>query len=82
MWSVRLHLAALLLIASNVHAAGVPDDCTQLLLATAPNWDAQQGEVRMYERAPGGKWTQRGASIAVLFGKNGLAWGVGVAGQG
>ena len=39
------------------------------------------GELRMYERERGGAWTQQGSPIAVLFGKNGLAWGTGVAGQ-
>jgi len=59
----------------------VPDDCTQLLVAIAPDWNSIQGEMRMYERARGGNWTQRGRAIAVLFGKNGLAWGTGLAGQ-
>lgn len=40
-----------------------------------------KGEMRMFERERGGKWTQRGEPIAVLFGKNGLAWGIGLAGQ-
>ncbi|HEY0370141.1 MAG TPA: L,D-transpeptidase family protein [Chthoniobacterales bacterium] len=77
----RFCLLALAMFVSSVRAAGVPDDCTQLLVAIAPTWNSIQGEMRMYERAPGGKWTQRGAPIAVLFGKNGLAWGTGVAGQ-
>jgi L,D-peptidoglycan transpeptidase YkuD (ErfK/YbiS/YcfS/YnhG family) len=71
-----------LLLASSVRAAGVPDDCTQLIVATAPGWDSTQGELRLYERARGGAWTQvGGGSIPVLFGKNGLAWGTGLAGQ-
>jgi L,D-peptidoglycan transpeptidase YkuD (ErfK/YbiS/YcfS/YnhG family) len=37
--------------------------------------------MRMFERAAGGKWSQRGASMPVLFGKDGLAWGSGLAGQ-
>ena len=81
MSSLRPFLLALLLVTSSVHAAGVPDDCTQLLVAIAPDWNSIQGEMRMYERARGGNWTQRGGAIAVLFGKNGLAWGTGLAGQ-
>ena len=69
------------LFASSVHAAGVPEDCTQLLMAVAPNWDSLKGEMRQYERSRGGPWKQRGSPIAVLFGKNGLAWGTGLAGQ-
>jgi L,D-peptidoglycan transpeptidase YkuD (ErfK/YbiS/YcfS/YnhG family) len=77
----RLGILCALLITSSGHAAGVPDDCTQLLLATSPHWNSIQGELRLYERARGGKWTAEGEPIAVLFGKNGLAWGTGVAGQ-
>jgi len=69
------------LFASSVHAAGVPDDCTQLLLGVAPDWNSSKGEMRLYERERGGPWKQRGAPIAVLFGKSGLAWGTGLAGQ-
>ncbi|MFL6569359.1 MAG: L,D-transpeptidase [Chthoniobacterales bacterium] len=81
MSSLRRFLLALLLVTSSVHAAAVPDDCTQLLVAIAPDWNSIRGEMRMYERARGGNWTQRRGAIAVLFGKNGLAWGTGLAGQ-
>ncbi|HMJ06405.1 MAG TPA: L,D-transpeptidase family protein [Chthoniobacterales bacterium] len=74
------YLAALTLL-SNAHAVGVPDDCTQLLMATAPGWNSSKGELRLFERERGGKWTMQGAAIPVLFGKNGLAWGSGLAGQ-
>lgn len=79
----RLVFLALVLFGSSVHAAAaVPDDCTQLLVSVASDWDSRQGEMRLYERQRGGAWTQRGSGIAVLFGKNGLAWGSGLAGQG
>src|ERR1700759_1505689 len=77
----RFCFLAAVIVASSAYAAGMPDDCRQLLLAIAPDWNSQQGEMRIYERDPGGQWTERGAPIAVLFGKNGLAWGVGLAGQ-
>lgn len=76
-----LFVGALLCLPSSVHAAGVPDDCTQLLLGIAPDWNSMKGELRMYERERGGKWIAREAAVPVLFGKNGLAWGTGVAGQ-
>ena len=72
---------ALLLLATPARAAGVPDDCTQLLVATAPDWNSTTGELRMFERQRGGKWMAQGGAIPVLFGKNGLAWGTGLAGQ-
>ena len=71
-----------LLLAGSVGAAGVPDDCTQLLVATAPDWDSMRGEMRLFERTRGGAWSQQGAAIPVLFGKSGVAWGTGLAGQG
>jgi L,D-peptidoglycan transpeptidase YkuD (ErfK/YbiS/YcfS/YnhG family) len=77
----RLAFLLVILLSSNVRAAGVPDDCTQLLVSTAPDWNSMQGELRLFERSRGGKWIQQGASIPVLFGKNGLAWGTGIAGQ-
>ena len=72
---------AVILLASNAHAAGVPEDCTQLLVGIAPDWNSMRGELRMFERQRGGTWTPQGPPIAVLFGKNGLAWGSGLAGQ-
>lgn len=74
-------IVASLVLASTAFAAGVPDDCTQMLVATAPDWDSMRGELRMYERSRGGKWAAQGGSIPVLFGKSGLAWGTGLAGQ-
>ncbi len=79
--SARLCLLALLLSISSLRAAGVPDDCRQLLVATGPGWDSIQGEMRRFERMPGGEWKPQGAPIAVLFGKHGLPWGTGLAGQ-
>lgn len=80
-FGLRHFLLASLLLARSAHAAGVPEDCTQLLVATAPDWNSMQGEMRMFERPRGGQWTPRGAAIPVLFGKSGLAWGSGLAGQ-
>ena len=77
----RCTFLLLLSLSSSVHAAGVPDDCRQLLVATAPDWNSMQGELRMFERERGGKWRPQGGAIPVLFGKNGLAWGTGLAGQ-
>ncbi len=70
-----------LLLASSVRAAGVPEDCTQLLVATAPDWNSKQAKLQMFERDRGGPWVARGESIPVLLGKAGLAWGTGLAGQ-
>jgi L,D-peptidoglycan transpeptidase YkuD (ErfK/YbiS/YcfS/YnhG family) len=73
--------ALLLLSASSARAAGVPPDCEQLIVAIAPNWDSMHGVLRRFERSDGGPWRAVSQPASVLFGKNGLAWGRGLAGQ-
>jgi L,D-peptidoglycan transpeptidase YkuD (ErfK/YbiS/YcfS/YnhG family) len=81
--SIFRHLSICLLIwlASNAYADGVPDDCTQLILGIAPTWNSMRGELRLFERSRGGNWAPVAGSFPVLFGKNGVAWGTGLAGQ-
>ena len=73
-------IAGFCLMASSVRAAGVPDDCTQLIVALAPDWNSMHGRAQLLERE-GGNWKADGKAFPVLFGKNGLAWGSGLAGQ-
>jgi L,D-peptidoglycan transpeptidase YkuD (ErfK/YbiS/YcfS/YnhG family) len=63
------------------YTAGVPDDCTQLILGVAPDWNSMRGHLQRFERSPGGNWTSVSPAAPVLFGKNGIAWGRGLAGQ-
>src|SRR6187551_1968443 len=70
------------LVVSSGYAGGVPDDCTQLIVGVAPDWNSMKGQLQLFERAPGGNWTASTQPVPVLFGKNGLAWGSGLAGQG
>ncbi|HYY13291.1 MAG TPA: L,D-transpeptidase family protein [Chthoniobacterales bacterium] len=72
---------ALLLWTSNACAAGVPDDCTQLIVGLAPDWNSIRGTLQRFERAGGGEWHPISSSVPVLFGKSGLAWGIGIVGQ-
>jgi L,D-peptidoglycan transpeptidase YkuD (ErfK/YbiS/YcfS/YnhG family) len=76
-----LLIYALISFGSNVRAAGVPDDCTQLIVGIAPDWNSLHGTLQLFERPHGGSWNAVTAPFPVLFGKNGLAWGSGVAGQ-
>ena len=52
----------------------------QLIVSVAPDWNSMRGEMRTFERAPDGTWRPAAAGAPVLFGKNGLAWGRGLAG--
>src|SRR5581483_10128289 len=75
-------LLALLLTASSACAAGVPDDCRQLIVGVAPDWNSIHGKLRLFERADANApWKPVSPAEAVLFGKTGLAWGSGIAGQ-
>jgi len=78
--SIAILLIGVVGFSSQIRAAGVPTDCRQLIVATSPSWDSSRGSLQRFERDRG-KWTPVGTPIPVLFGKNGLAWGIGVAGQ-
>ena len=71
----------MLLIASNAHAAGIPPDCEQLIVGLAPDWNSMRGVLQRFERSRGGPWHPVSEVAPVLFGKDGLAWGRGLAGQ-
>ncbi|MDQ2824398.1 MAG: L,D-transpeptidase family protein [Verrucomicrobiota bacterium] len=73
--------ALVALSGSNVCADGVPSDCTQLIVAIAPNWDSMHGQLQLFERSGGGPWAAVGPAVPVLFGKSGVAWGSGLVGQ-
>ena len=66
--------------ASNARAEGVPANCSQLIVAIAPDWNSMRGQLQRFERV-NGNWSAVSGPIPVLFGKNGLAWGSGLAGQ-
>jgi L,D-peptidoglycan transpeptidase YkuD (ErfK/YbiS/YcfS/YnhG family) len=74
-------VSGLFLLASNARAEGVPEDCTQLIVAVAPGWDSMRGQLQLFERAHGGQWSPASTPVPCLFGKSGVAWGTGIAGQ-
>jgi len=78
----RSMVLGLLLLVSNAYAEGVGRDCAQLIVAVAPNWNSMRGQMQLFQReTPNTPWTSVSSSFSVLFGKNGLAWGTGLAGQ-
>ncbi|MEO6848584.1 MAG: L,D-transpeptidase family protein [Chthoniobacterales bacterium] len=60
--------------------AQVPANCSQLIVSIAPDWNTDHGRMQCFT-LENGKWAPSSAPIPVLFGKNGLAWGRGIAGQ-
>jgi L,D-peptidoglycan transpeptidase YkuD (ErfK/YbiS/YcfS/YnhG family) len=76
-----LLICLLMVLGVYAYADGVPDDCTQLIVGIGPTWDSMRGELRLFERARGGDWTAVAGPFPVLFGKSGVAWGTGLAGQ-
>ena len=70
----------LLVLFSCAANAGDLDGVRQIVVATAPSWDAFEGSAQRFERV-GGEWKAVGKPWAVLYGKRGLAWGSGVHGQ-
>jgi L,D-peptidoglycan transpeptidase YkuD (ErfK/YbiS/YcfS/YnhG family) len=73
-------LLIVLVLASSARAAALPEDCTQLIVGLAPDWNSAHGRLFLLERSSE-KWRMIAGPVPVLFGKNGLAWGRGIAGQ-
>ena len=76
-----LFICSLVFVVRDATADGVPDESTQLILGIAPTWNSMRGELRLFERSRGGDWSPVAGPFPVLFGKNGVAWGRGLAGQ-
>lgn len=78
---ILILFAAFIFLESRALAA-VPSECRQLVVGRADTWDSSRGELHFFERQKrGGKWKKVREPIPVLFGRRGLAWGIGVAGQ-
>ncbi len=66
--------------AQGVQAQALDSTVRQLIVGTAPDWNSMHGHIQTFERDSQGNWHAVSAPIAVLFGKNGLAWGRGLVG--
>lgn len=75
-----MRIILFLLLAAMARAGGL-DGVRQLVVSIAPSWDATAGTAQRYEREGRG-WRATGEPWPVLFGRDGLAWGRGVFGQG
>ena len=51
----------------------------QMIVVTSAGWDANDGQLRRFERAgPDADWTQVGEAAPVMLGRAGSAWGIGL----
>lgn len=75
---------ATVLVASALPASALTPVATplldngQMIVVTTDGWDATQGRLQAYARTAQG-WQPHGAAFDVAVGRNGSAWGVGVA---
>lgn len=72
---------AFILMTSFAAFGGDMDQCRQLVVSVAPDWNTNTGWLQRFERPSGGEWHPVGEPWRVLYGKNGLAWGIGEKGQ-
>ena len=81
--SLRVTVGLVVLAAAAAAAPAEPlgPGVRQLLLSLAPDWNSTQGTLQRYERRADGTWAKSGGPVAVLYGKQGLAWGRGVLGR-
>jgi len=60
----------------------LPAETAQLVIGITADWDATAVELRLFERAADGAWTQTDAPWPGRVGRSGLAWGRGLHGNG
>lgn len=73
-------LSALSLSACATHAVApsLPwSEAEQVVLVVTPDWSATTGTLRKFER-DGGEWKQADAATAIVVGRTGAAWGIGL----
>ena len=52
---------------------------TQMIVVTTPDWNAVEGTLQRYQRGtPQEAWRPAAGGIAIVVGKNGMGWGIGV----
>src|SRR5438093_9482644 len=61
-------------------ASGLEANVKQLVVSIAPDWNTDHGKLQLFEK-DNGEWRAVSEAWPVLYGKSGLAWGRGVAGQ-
>ena len=63
---------------ASVAAASRWEGARQMIVVTVPGWNDIHGSMRRYERAATGRWQAVGTEQAVVIGRSGAAWGLGL----
>jgi zinc D-Ala-D-Ala dipeptidase len=75
----RLVIFLAIMWTCSCHSKDNLDGHHQLLVVTTHGWDEKQGELMLYERSSDDSpWVPVPASIPVVVGSKGLAWGIGL----
>jgi len=71
-----LILLFILLSCPSQAATPLLEQSQQLILVLTPDWDSFKGQLQVYQRSQQHKaWRKQGASISVVVGRQGMAWG-------
>lgn len=72
-----LILFGFLLSAMGLEADVLPGETRQIVVSIAPDWNSSTGRLQLFEKRDS-EWVPVSAAWDVLYGRNGLAWGIGV----
>ncbi|KRG37958.1 hypothetical protein ARC78_02350 [Stenotrophomonas pictorum JCM 9942] len=76
--TTRWLLSALACVGLASNASATPlDNARQLIVVTAPSWEASSGQLQAFERTENG-WQAHGTGFEVALGSSGSAWGIGL----
>ena len=76
-------LASLLIAATIIDRPIALDAAQQMILVITPGWNAVDGTLQRYERGAAKQpWRAVGEPVAIVVGRNGMAWGKGLHGNG
>jgi L,D-peptidoglycan transpeptidase YkuD (ErfK/YbiS/YcfS/YnhG family) len=67
------------LMAESNAAFRLPKDCSQLIVVTSASWSAASGTLQAFEKNPKDRWRAFFRTANVRLGRNGMAWGRGLA---
>ncbi|MEM1058382.1 MAG: L,D-transpeptidase family protein [Verrucomicrobiota bacterium] len=76
--AARQQLAAQTATTTPTQTAAQPGEPRQMIMAVAPDRDAPYGKMRLFSRDANGNWTPDSKVMNVNFGRQGLAWGIGL----